>query len=396
MTSLGVNEYGLLLNSWTGTLATYPVRGGLHRRWPWQTYIKFPATQVTIAWASSGLDFTEATTYISADLPPIRARSGHDRNLNTTENKNEASGQPVVVSCALQYKYLPDKMPSTYLELGSHDKAKERYELMARYAVIAKAQDYSPQDFWEKRDAIAIDMLDTINETLKFYHAQAIMFEILKVNFEQVFEDSVVNTQVEAEMVTVKSYVQQVTQIVKGTDKLSADNQKHIAQINATAKKQAKEMISNATKHVFELKQKVKAELYKKFKSELGLSNKDMKEYVKIKSLIAKSQSGKVTVNLPKPKGRQKTTATKLVAMPKVTTPDTSVAMTSAAAHAEKNHNSTATSHGLASASNAAMRLDDLQREDSHADPLAEVIANFPHRPSMSAGRQGPRSGAEL
>jgi len=296
LAAIGPNVFGLLLDTRAGSVAPEPVRGGLHRRWPWQHYITFPATQVSIIWAD--------TKYfgVARHEAQIEARTGHEKGHSNDLQKNEAAGQPVDLSCALQYKYIPKTLPEVYKKLKSHQEARTRFMLVARWVVIAKAQDFSPQDFWQKREEINMEILSAMRSSLESYGVEVVRFEILKVTFANEFEDAVVQTQVEEQKINVNTFKQEVMRVVKSIDVLSAENQAEMATIAARASRTSKEMMANATTHAFNLKQEMKGKMYNEFKAKMNLTNKEMKEYVKIKSLLAKSQSGKVTLNMSRPK----------------------------------------------------------------------------------------------
>merc|ERR1719359_2246332 len=131
------------------------------------------------------------------------------------------------------------------------------------------AQEFTPQDFWQRRHQIAYRMLSKINETLVHNGAEAMSFEIMKVDFASSFENSITGVQVAEQQKVVNEYSQQVQQVEQQINVLNSHNQATIATIKAHADRTAKEKVGNATKEAFIMKQKAKAEQYSRLQEAL-------------------------------------------------------------------------------------------------------------------------------
>merc|ERR1719409_2066095 len=112
-------------------------------------------------------------------------------------------------------------------------------------------------------------MLYKINETLYHNSAEAVSFEIMKVDFATSFENSITGVQVAEQQKVVNEYSQQVQQVEQQIAVLNSHNMATIATINANAVRTAKELVGNATKQAFIMKQEAKANMYDKLKKEL-------------------------------------------------------------------------------------------------------------------------------
>lgn len=291
--SVTPNEYGMLLGKWTGKIA-FTERGGIHFRWsPFNPWYKYPATQVTIMWA-------DKYAMEGADDHPIFARSGHDHE-NTENAANEASGQPVTISCSLQYKYKREELPNLFYTIGEHDRVKSRYMVLARFAIIAAAQEFSPNEFWLGREKVTKRMSELIDKELGRYFAELTNFQIIRVEFMHTFEDSVIQTQVAEQQITINGFTQDVTKVTQGINVLDSENQAAIAAVSSNATAASKVMTAEATKEAFALKQTIKATMYTELKQTLEFDNDLIQEYIKIKSLMQKSQNSPVVVNIPAP-----------------------------------------------------------------------------------------------
>lgn len=299
--SLSPNEYGVLLNTFSGQLEGEAVRGGLRGRAPWKSYVKFPATQVSVVWSKADGDDENP---IIPNAPPITARAvqnGGEGDMIDTSGDEQASGQPVYISCSMQFLYKQEYLQQVYKKFKSHEMAVARYQILAKNRIVATAQGFAPEDFWKKRREIADVMLKQINDELDKYWVKVVYFEILKIEFTAQFEENIVKTQVADQKTIVNTYSQKVQTVLKSIDVLNAKNQAKIAAILATADKRKKEMMANATQNVFKLKQTTKAESYRRIKEMAHFSTDQMKEYVKIKALLSQSSNGAVVINVPQP-----------------------------------------------------------------------------------------------
>eukprot|EP00928_Gymnodinium_smaydae_P044286 TRINITY_DN2954_c0_g1_i3.p1 TRINITY_DN2954_c0_g1~~TRINITY_DN2954_c0_g1_i3.p1 ORF type:complete len:342 (-),score=82.40 TRINITY_DN2954_c0_g1_i3:240-1265(-) len=288
VTSVSPLQYGLLKSSLSGAIGDVPVQGGLHLVAPWQSYVLFPATRITMQWSNS----------YSSDRPQVSTRTGAD------PNDPDSGGQPIGISCAVQVSLKKDMLKRMFINLGGYFAAQQRYILLAGNVVSNTAQKFTPQDFWQERHKIATAMRDRISEVLEPQGAIVDSFEIMKVDFAKAFEDSITSVQVAEQQKVVNEYNQKVQQVEQQINVLNSENEAAIATINARANRVSKEMMGNATKKAFIMKQEAKAKAYKKLQDALEFSPTQMAEYIKIRSLMSQSSAGgKVIVNVPPPSG---------------------------------------------------------------------------------------------
>jgi len=74
------------------------------------SFIKFPATE----------EILELSRHSPDGYPPQFARTGHD------VNDTQSGGQPVRISCSMQFKFLPSTLRKVYLSFNSYNKARRR------------------------------------------------------------------------------------------------------------------------------------------------------------------------------------------------------------------------------------------------------------------------------
>lgn len=284
VSSLDPNEYGIIRNYISGNLGYQVERGGLYFTGPIQGFLTFPATQVTLEFSASDL----------ADRTAIQTRTGAD------PRDPDSGGQPISISCAIQFQFVPESLRDVYLAFGSYQAAKQRYILLAGNMVSNIAQEFTPQDFWNRRDDIAVRMLSAVNRTLWSQgKVVAVRFEVMKVDFADKFEESITAVQVAEQQKVVNEYEQQVQQVVQMIEVMRSENMATIASISAGADRKYKEICADAKRDAFNLKQGMKAQKYAELQSKLGFDRKQMAEYFKVKSVQEQGGGGKVVIGLP-------------------------------------------------------------------------------------------------
>lgn len=280
ISTLEPNEYGLIRNYISGSVGTEVQRGGIHFTGPFQGYVRFPAAQLVLEFSAQ-----------SPDRRPIVTRTGAD------PHDPDSGGQPIAISCAIQFEFLPASLRTVYLSFGSYEAARQRYLLLSGNMVSNTAQDFVPTDFWTRRDVIAKTMLKAINET--FWRQGSVVatrFEIMKVDFADKFEESITAIQVAEQQKVVNEYEQQVQQVVQSIEVLRSENNAMIANISAGADATAKELCAAAQRDAFQLKQGMKAKKYAQLQKRLGFTAEEMQEFFKVN--VLQSQKGKVVVGL--------------------------------------------------------------------------------------------------
>jgi len=296
LATLGPNEYGVLRNWVTGEVSAGVYRGGIHVLGPAKTFVVFPATQMTLLFSGEP----------GADRGIVETRTGADHGSHYDDDADANSGgQPIGISCAIQYEFVSHHLRDVYLDLGSYEASRQRLILLASNMVSNTAQEFTPQDFWTRRREIAQTMLSRIQEVLlRDAKVNATRFEVLKVHFAQRFEDSIIAVQVAEQQKVVNEYDQQVQAVAQGIEVLRAENQAHITRIGAQAEGLARQQVANATRDGFTMKQGMKATKYAQLKQALGFEEVQMGQYFKIKSVQGQEgQSGEVVVGIPRVRG---------------------------------------------------------------------------------------------
>jgi len=244
---------------------------GRHFIWLRNFFITFPAYKVNIEFSSKP----------DADAKPVPARTGRD------QNDPDSGGQPVTLSFSFQYQFNKDDVGKVYKEFGEQYEA--RFLLFARMAVSDVAQKYTPHVFWTDRNKVALDMEHTLATMLKKEgYVTVDDFQLLHVNFPDKYEAMITDIQLQVQYKLTSEYQQKVTDVYKDIDVLRAENDANITAIQATAQAEASVLVNGASMTGFYAQQKAKADAYAALQANLTLSNQELLDYVKIRSLFSR------------------------------------------------------------------------------------------------------------
>ncbi|KAF4666172.1 hypothetical protein FOL46_003251 [Perkinsus olseni] len=279
--TLEVNEVGILRNMITGSVPEEGgvYRGGRHVVWPFQTFVKFPATYTTI-------DFTGPLA--------VNTRTGADKS------DPDSGGQPITISCSLQFQFDLEYLHDVYVSLGGLEPAMIRYRLLARNAVSNTAQRFVPQDFWQDRKKISDTMEGVLNRTFisQGGGSKIRFFQILRTDFVPSYEDTITRIQVAEQQKVINEYAQEVAVVSQSIEVLLAQNQARIANITATGEAKARVIIAEAAQEAFRMKQATKAAAYQHLSDQLQLESTEFSKYLELKSATGTRRGGSVVMGL--------------------------------------------------------------------------------------------------
>lgn len=280
--SLNPTEYGLIQNDWTGVVNMSPVyRSGLHYIWPWNVFVRFPASQVNIQFSAMR----------HSQGPPVQTRTGAE-----VENDLASGGQPVNISFAFQFKFVPHDLGKVYTDFGTA--YQDRFDLISRNAIAIQAQLYSPEKFWTQRTTVVVPgMLAALKSAMFFEgHVEVTDFQMLRVDFPRSFGDQITLYQLKVQQHVTQQYQQQVTKTNNFQKIMAAKNRAKITQISAAAMANATLVINLAQSNGFIHVQQQKAESCTSLAKALSFSVDAVISYVKLKAV---SSNGNLVVGMP-------------------------------------------------------------------------------------------------
>merc|ERR1712125_145527 len=114
----------------------------------------------------------------------------------------------------------------------------------ARDVLLKAAADYEAAEYWQNREKIGTEMKALLNERLSKVYATCGGLQLLVIMLPKDFEDSIVQTQVQEQMVKTRQNQQHVQSIIADTTVYQATYSKNVT----VTKKGADAMYQQVTK----------------------------------------------------------------------------------------------------------------------------------------------------
>lgn len=262
-------EYALRFNSLTGSVSyDHVYEGGRYFLGPGQKFITFPSYDVSLKFADQ----------YGASSPPIDCRTGRDAS------DPDSGGQPVRIHLAFLYALEPAALPHIYQKFSIQYEA--RLLQFVRQSISDVAQKYNPAEFWTNRDGIADDMVDTMrHDVMKMAGINISSAQLLRVEFNDKFEESIEGIQLAVQRRTTNEYQQQVVYVDKQIDILKSETEAKCNVINSRAQATSTLLINKANAQGFNMTQSAKALAYKRLGAKLNFNNTELTHFIKIKSI---------------------------------------------------------------------------------------------------------------
>lgn len=143
---------------------------------------------------------------------------------------------------------------------------------VAKQSITNKAQSFTPREFWTRRREIERQMTAAVNSSLVAGGAVTSHLQLLRVDFNDTYENTITQIQLQEQLVVTKTYQYEVARVAKEVDVLRAETDASIAAINAKADRAAAVIINQAEADTLRLEQSTKASYFAQLKRALGWS----------------------------------------------------------------------------------------------------------------------------
>lgn len=195
-------EYGLKRNMWTQYVDPNVYHGGRVLIGPWNTFVHFPSTVQTI-------EFSNRKAATNAPLS-TRTLEGLELHLHVS----------------FQYQLVREGLPSLY-KLSRQGFSK-LYTKLAQDVILKGAAEYTAPQWWSLRQQIGHEITHRVQQRLAMAHAQVTGLQILVVDLPDQYEDAIVATQVQKQLVLTNGFTQQAEVIRAQIDVMVSEYQKNI------------------------------------------------------------------------------------------------------------------------------------------------------------------------
>lgn len=246
-------EYGLTINAITRQVnEDFPYQGGRHLIGPWNSFIAFPATMVTVQF--------EAT------------RGGNGALKTRTKD-----GLELALQLSFQYTMDPTSLGKLY------KLANLQYETLfvrnARDVLLKAAADYEASEYWTNREKIGKEMRTLLNKRLNGLFATCAGLQLLVIELPEEFETSIVQTQVQEQMVKTKQNEQHAQSIQADTTVWQAFFTRNVTVTRNSADALYKQATNIAEAEATQRLLKVEAQSMRIISQTLGLTAEQMIAY---------------------------------------------------------------------------------------------------------------------
>lgn len=245
-------EYGMTVNWITRQVNSGHVyRGGRHLIGPWNRFISFPSTLVT-----------------------VRFVEGRGNGPLATRTKDAL---PLTLQLSFQYRLQPDKLGELYRL------ANLQYEPLfvrsARDVLLKAAAEYEAIEYWENREQIGVEMRELLNKRLTGSYATCGGLQLLMIELPDEYELSIVQTQVQEQEVKTKQNEQKASQIEYETRVLRASFSRNVTVTRSGADALFNQETQIAAAKAEQRMVEIEAEAMGQVKLSLGLDSEQLVAY---------------------------------------------------------------------------------------------------------------------
>eukprot|EP00929_Paragymnodinium_shiwhaense_P093966 TRINITY_DN54319_c0_g1_i1.p1 TRINITY_DN54319_c0_g1~~TRINITY_DN54319_c0_g1_i1.p1 ORF type:complete len:353 (+),score=78.43 TRINITY_DN54319_c0_g1_i1:69-1127(+) len=253
-------QYGLTMNWITRQVNLETVyQGGRHLIGPWNTFIAFPSTVVTVSFAQ-----------------------GESNGPLATRTKD---GLSLTLHMAFQYRMEPEKLGELFRL--SNLQYEPLFVRNARDVLLKAAADYEAFEYWQAREKIGTEMQALLKERLASVYAECTGLQVLQIELPLEFEASIVQTQVQQQEVKTKQNEQMAKKIRADTTVLQASFSRNVTVTKSGADADYTKTTNIARASANQQMLRVEAETMSYTQQRLGLTPSQMVAYQQFASYQA-------------------------------------------------------------------------------------------------------------
>lgn len=231
---------------------------------PWNTFVKFPSALQSIEFSNE-----ERLGDLGVRYPPLHTRT--------------KEGLALHMQVALQYQLRRDEVGKLYREFN------QDYEQMfvstIRDTLIKAAADYEAQQLWKIRHEVGVKMHSMVNEALRETYAECWGLQLMVIELPQMFDQAIVQTQVQKQNFSTMQYAQQATQIRAETGVIAAEYDRRVKVIMAYGQANYSLNVKTAKASARKQTLEVEAGVLDGIKGELQLGADDLVEYQELSAI---------------------------------------------------------------------------------------------------------------
>lgn len=254
-------HYGILYNSFTKAAQTNDVyHPGRYFIGPWNSFLLFPSNVQTIEFAN------DAGIAVSG----IRYEPLHSRT-------KEGLGLHLQVS--LQYRLEKEHVGKLYSEFNMN--YAQVFISSLRDVLIKAASEYEATQLWQERDKVGDTMQKLVNKELKTMYAECWGLQLMVIDLPDLFENSIVHTQVQKQSVLTRKNQQISTKIHAETSVIKAEFDRKVKVLMAQGQANYTLVTKQSQAHAQQKRIDTESEILEQVKDQLNLDPEGLLLYQK-------------------------------------------------------------------------------------------------------------------
>jgi regulator of protease activity HflC (stomatin/prohibitin superfamily) len=258
-------HYGICYNSFTKAAQTDNVYvPGRYLIFPWNSFLLFPSDVQTIEFAN------EAGLAVSG----IRYEPLHTRT-------KEGLGLHLQVS--LQYRLRKEHLGKLYSEFNMN--YAQVFISSLRDVLIKAASEYEAAQLWTERSQVGDVMQELVDKELRNMYAECWGLQLMVIDLPDLFENSIVHTQVQKQAVQTRRNQQISTQIRAETTVIKAEYDRRVKVLMAQGHANFTFTTKQAQAHAQQLRIDTESDILAKVKDKLHLDAEGLVLYQKYGAL---------------------------------------------------------------------------------------------------------------
>jgi len=260
-------HYGIMYNVFNKQANIDDTKGpGRYFILPWNTFLLFPADVQTI----------EFTGEPRLEASGLRFPALHTRTKE---------GLALHLQVSLQYQLDADKVGYLYREFNKN--YEQMFTSTIRDTLIRAASQYEAFQLWEERENVGIRMQEMVGAALNRTYATCWGLQLMVIELPNLFESSIVKTQVQKQKVATRRYEQEATRVRAVTSVIAAEFDKKVTVIKAGGKANYTLATKEAQARARSRTLNVEGNILKGIKDNLRLSPQELIRYQQFSSLQA-------------------------------------------------------------------------------------------------------------
>ncbi|KAL4507242.1 hypothetical protein ABPG72_002035 [Tetrahymena utriculariae] len=256
-----VTYYGIKCNTFSKKCSTQEIyESGRYFIGPFNYFVEFPGTLQTISFANN--------------------------NSNRALSTRTSEGLNLLLEISIQYQLKKGQLEPLYQTYNM--RYEQTYIKIARDVILQAAGSYQAVSYWTERQMIVDDIKKQLNQEMQKAYTDVKYFAILSIELPDLYEDSIVQTQVETQQKKTKEFEKLSVKIKQEIEVMISENKSKIKYIESQAQADAFNIRQSAQAEYIRDTLGAEEKAYKKLKDDCRFNNEELNNFIYFSSLLGK------------------------------------------------------------------------------------------------------------